>query len=486
MPTFNEANVRHLLRRTEIVDRPERVEYLLSLGSIEYAVADVMEVPANPPSASFDGIPADSGWQQGVRLAEHWMDQMATVEHSFGERMAFFWHGHICSELGKVSSASAMREQIDLFRRRGLGPVGDGGDVAELVKTMSTQVAMLRYLDNDQNFATSPNQNFARELMELFLLGVGNYTEDDVEAATAAWTGHTRPRWDIDEYVFEADRHDNAAQQFLGRTINAGPDPAQGGNDTIDVILGLGGFDAGVIPAGAEKNQGRPSNVVAADFLSFKLWQEFGEAASRSVPAGVAEAMRDALIDNDFAIRPWVEAMLVHDDFYATATKTGLVRQPVEFAVALMVALGLRADQVGLWQMSRSGQELLYPPNVSGWKPNGYWVNASAMGARQGLVQSCLWALTRDTWDGDDGYIQFGDDPADRLTRIEVQGRWQDGTEPIPDDRFVDRLIEYTGLRPPASTRDRVLVHLAHADVAAWMRLDALLLLLSAPEMHIA
>jgi len=344
---------------------------------------------------------------------------------------------------------------------------------------------MLRYLDNDQNFATSPNQNFARELMELFLLGVGNYTEDDVEAATAAWTGHTRPRWDIDEYVFEADRHDNAPQQFLGRTINVGA-AQDGGNDTIDVILGLGALGVGTIPQGAEKNRGRPSNEVAADFLSFKLWQEFGEAASRSVPAGVAEAMRDALIDNDFAIRPWVEAMLTHDDFYATATKTGLVRQPVEYAVALMVALGLRADQVGLWQMSRSGQRLLYPPNVSGWKPNGYWVNASAMGARQGLVQSCLWGLTRDTWDGDDGYIQFGDDPANRLTRIEVQGRWQDGTEPIPEDQFVDRLIEYTGLRPGASTRDRVLVHLAHADVATWMRIDALLLLLSAPEMHIA
>ena len=485
MPTLNEANVRHLLRRTEFVDRPERVRLLLSLGSIEDAVADVMAVPTDPPSASFDGIAADSNWQRGVRLAEHWMDQMATVEHSFGERMAFFWHGHICSELGKVSSAPAMREQIDLFRRRGLGPAGNGGDVAELVKTMSTQVAMLRYLDNDQNFATSPNQNFARELMELFLLGVGNYTEADVEAATAAWTGHTRPRWDVDEYVFQADRHDNAPQQFLGRTINVGA-ARDGGNDTIDVILGLGALGVGIIPQGAEKNRGEFSNEVAADFLSFKLWQEFGEAASRSVPAGVAAAMRSALIDNDFAIRPWVEAMLTHDDFYATATKTGLVRQPVEFAVGLMVALGLRADQVGLWQMSRSGQELLYPPNVSGWKPNGYWVNASAMGARQGIVQSCLWALTRDTWDGDDGYIQFGDDPANRLTRIEVQGRWQDGTDPIPDEQLVDRLIEYTGLRPPASTRDRVVTHLAHPDVAAWMRMDALLLLLSAPEMHIA
>jgi uncharacterized protein (DUF1800 family) len=486
VPTLNEANVRHLLRRTEIVDRPDRVARLLTLGTIEAAVADVMNVPANPPSASFDGVPADSNWRRGVRLAEHWLDQMATVEHSFGERMAFFWHGHICSELGKVSSAPAMQEQIDLFRTRGLGPAVAGRSVVELVKTMSTQVAMLRYLDNDQNFANSPNQNFARELMELFLLGVGNYTEADVEAATAAWTGHTRPRWDIDEYVFQADRHDNAPQQFLGRTINAGA-AQEGGTDTIDVILGLGAHGVGTIPPGAEKNRGRPSNEVAADFLSYKLWQEFGEAASGTVPAGVAAAMRSALIDNDFAIRPWVEAMLSHDDFYASATRTGLVRQPVEFIVAVMVALGLDAERAGqLWMLDQTGQRPLYPPNVSGWRPNGYWVNASAMGARHQVVQGCLWALTRDTWDGDDGYIQFGDDPANRLTKIEIQGRWQDDIDPIPDEEFLDRLIEYTGLVPPASTRDRVLAHLAHPDVAAWMRLDALLLFLSAPEMHIA
>ncbi len=489
MPTLNAANVRHLLRRTEIVDRPDRVAAILgdpAITTIEHAVANVMDVPADPPSASFAGIPADSNWQQGVRLTEHWLDRMATVEHSFGERMAFFWHGHICSELGKVSSAQAMREQIDLFRSRGLGPVTDSSGVAELVKTMSVQVAMLRYLDNDQNYANSPNQNFARELMELFLLGVGNYTEADVEAATAAWTGHTRPRWDVDEYVFEPDRHDNTPQQFLGRTINNGS-PEEGGNDTIDVILGLGASGVGSIPQGAAGNQGRASNEVAAEFLSYKLWQEFGEAASGTVPAGVAAAMRAALIDNDFAIRPWVEAMLTHDDFYAAATMTGLVRQPVEFVVANMIALGLDAERAGqLWLLDRTGQRPLYPPNVSGWKPNGYWVNASAMGARQQLVQGFLWAVRRDTWDGDAGYIQFGDDPANRLTKVEIQGRWQDGTDPIPDEEFVDRLLLYTGLQPPASTRARVLAHLAHPDVALWMRLDALLLFLSAPEMHIA
>ena len=254
------------------------------------------------------------------------MDQMASVERSFGERMAFFWHGHICSELGKVESATAMREQIDLFRRRGLGPAADGSNVAELVKTMSIQVAMLRYLDNDQNFATSPNQNFARELMELFLLGVGNYTEADVEAATAAWTGHTRPRWDIDEYIFRGRpsrqrsaavprSHDQRRRARRGRQRHDRRDPRARRSGV------------GTIPAGAEKNRGRPSNEVAAEFLSYKLWQEFGEAASGTVPAGVAAAMRAALIEQRLR-DPAVGA----SDARSTTTSTPLRRRPVSSA----------------------------------------------------------------------------------------------------------------------------------------------------------
>ena len=129
MPTLNEVNVRHLLRRTEFVDRPDRVAHLLGLGTIDAAVDDVMNVPANPPSASFSGIPADQNWQRGVRLGEHWMDQMATAARPFGERMAFFWHGHICSSLEKVQSAPAMR---------------DSGRLKVMVRTTPTRITTRR------------------------------------------------------------------------------------------------------------------------------------------------------------------------------------------------------------------------------------------------------------------------------------------------------------------------------------------------------
>ena len=198
--------------------------------------------------------------------------------------MAFFWHGHFCSEFGKVGSSMLMREQIDLWRSEGLG------NIRSLATTMSTQVAMIRYLDNNQNKKSSPNQNFARELMELFLLGVGNYTEADVEASTAAWTGHS-DQWDdeVDPYRWRPEWHDSSPKDFLGQRINIDVDPAAWpghGPETIAVMLG-----DGVVPSGAANvaNRGRPARAVAAEFLSRKLWTSF--ATDTPPPPGVMAAI---------------------------------------------------------------------------------------------------------------------------------------------------------------------------------------------------
>jgi hypothetical protein len=179
--------------------------------------------------------------------------------------------------------------------------------------------------------------------------------------------------------------------------------------------------------------------------------------------------------------------MLIHDDFYAAPTTTGLVRQPVEYVAALMVATGLPAAEAGqFWLMERTGQQLLYPPNVSGWRPNGYWVNASAMGARQELVQGCLWRIADTTWDGSGGYIDF---PGGRLTKSWLESPSTTSTQ------VVDRCLELMGLmRNSASsvsalasaTRQRIISHLDAPEIQRWMRFDAILLILSSPEMHIA
>jgi len=474
-PPLTEANVRHLLRRTEFVDRPHRVAELLGLGSIDAAVANILAVPTSPPSVTFTA-PVDRDWERGQDLTHFWLDQMARDSiRPFQERLAFFWHGHFCSEFGKVGSSMLMREQIDLWRREGLG------SIRTLATTMSTQVAMIRYLDNNQNRKSSPNQNFARELMELFLLGVGNYTEADVEAATAAWTGHT-DQWDdaANPYRWRSDWHEYSPKDFLGRRINTDPSLGAGpghGPETISVILG-----DGVVPPGADNvaNRSRPTREVAAEFLSHKLWTSF--ATDTPPPPGVMEAMRTALTANDFSVRPWVTAMLTHPDFYTDSVRRGLVRTPVEYVVALLVATGKRSREADVtWLMEAMGQRLLYPPNVSGWRPNGYWVNASAMEGRARTAQSFVWAASRNYWSGSDGPITLA---GGSIMRSEITARTPAQLPVLSNADFVDRLLELTFLELPQSTVDEIVRYANGATV--WERNSALLLVLLAPEMQLA
>lgn len=494
MPDFNESNVRHLLRRTEIVDRPDRVSELLDrASSIEEAVDDVM-VAAGPVSALSVPDLETSRWDQALRLTEEWLGMMAESSRPFAERMAFFWHGHLCSELAKVNSVPAMHEQIELFRTGGLGTAQSPGTIDRLISEASVQTAMLRYLDNDRNFATSPNQNFARELMELFLLGVGNFTESDVEAATAAWTGHTFASEERTDYRFDGSKHETAAQSFMGRIVNNRAAPQDAGFDTIDVLLGSGPLGSGSVQVGV--NAGRASSSVCAEFLTLKLWQEFGEATSGGIPAGVRKSASNALIGDGLSIRSWVRAMLVHDDFYRVEVKNGLVRQPADYAVSLMVATGNSSEEIALWAMRLAGQQVLSPPNVSGWRPNAYWVNASAMAARVKMAWETVWNLTaRASWttpEPSGGYD-------DRFVDL-AYGRIERGWIEHPDRssiEVVDHLLAVTGHSTHGvgaddggtisqDLRQQLIQHLDKPEVRRWMRLDALTLLLGAPDMHLA
>lgn len=495
---IGEANARHLLRRTEFVDRTSRVDAIKNL-TVAQAVDNVIATAAG--SAGQLNLGSGEYWQQGQNMTRSWLEKMASSSSPFRERMAFFWHGHICSEIQKVNSPSAMREQIDTFRSQGVN-----GNFGQMLKDVSLQVAMLRYLDNDRNFANSPNQNFARELKELFCLGVGNYTEADVEAATAAWTGHTA-HWEGHPPVqFIVERHEYAAQSYLGQTINQNTKPFEdAGYQTIDVMLGLGDYATastrGKISVGP--NAGKDAREVAATFLSKKLWQEFAEADTGSVPAGVLSAMVDALLDNDFDIKPWVRAMLVHPDFYPDTNPTvegGLVRQPVEYQVALMVLNGRTASQVAaLWLMGLSGQELLYPPNVSGWKPNGYWVNASAMEARNRMAQSCIWHIFEDYWEHpwQERYKNFVQIRGTKIYADEIIGPDGDPNNPgapwhprLSNPDLVDKFLAAMDLQFTAAGRQALIdfcaSHTSGSDPNWGERRNLPLLIMLAPEMHIA
>ncbi len=452
------ADVEHLLRRTEFVARADRITALMALDTIEDAVDDVLDVLDDPPTAT---LTAGEEFAKGDQYVFFWLDRMAhDSPRPLQEKMAFFWHGHFCSDLTKAVFARLMQEQIDLFRTDGLG------NLRSLAKAMSIQVAMLRYLDNNQNVKESPNQNFARELLELFLMGVGNYTEEDVEAATAAWTGHA----DVEltgAYRWWFSLHDGAPKQFLGQTINAeGTNARRHGDETIDVVLG-----DGVVPVGS--NAGRPSREVAAEFISRKLWIEF---AGTDPSAALIDELRDVALANDFEIKPWLRALLTHSDFYGTAATRGLVRSPVEYVVALLVATGRRAIEAApLWRMGGMGQRPLFPPNVSGWRHNRAWINAAAMSKR---TEAALIAARESSlgYESGDELIHLAEGT---ISKNEIETVWAaDGQQTL--DRMLNLMNITLGSASYGVLRD-----LAEAFTPD-QRIDLLHMIFLTPEFHLA
>lgn len=375
------TDIAHLLRRTEFVARPERVA-ALSGGTFADAVDDVVAAPDTPVPIppEIDHQAASGNYQQYVFAVHWWYERMVRESPTpFRERMALFWHGHFCSDWTKVRHTAAMTGQNALFRDLGLT------NVVDLARAVSLQPAMLDYLDNVRNRRQSPNENFARELLELFVLGVGDYTEADVQAATAAWTGHSADP-ETGEYLFRANWHDDGVKTFLGRTGH------WDGPDIVDIVFGP---DA-VVAVGP--NAGIPARVVAARFLTRKLYEEFVHVGP---PAAAVEAVADELVANDFAIRPWVRALLLRPEFRSEEARRGLVRTPTEYVVELLYHSGLSAAAVNPeWYADAMGQALFRPPNVSGWRPNGYWVNAGAVAARAELASRVRWKLTEGRGDG--------------------------------------------------------------------------------------
>ena len=351
------GDLEHLLRRTEFVARPARVTELSTL-TLEQAVDNILDISRNP-SDYIDPTPfTDSMGQVKVEpsfVIHWWLDRMATVPRPFGERLTFFWHGRLTSAMEKVHSPVLMYFQNQLYRRLGLG------SYRELLQAMAIEPAMLLYLDGAKSIRTSPNQNFARELLELFTIGVGTYTEADVVGVSRAWTGHTVTSTGL--YQYDASRHDSTNKTIFGITQNwTGP-------QVLDHILD------------APSLQG-----LAARHLAKAMWESF---AHPGAPSNVVGDLGDIFVASGFDIRALVRAMLLRPEFYSDTAKKGIVRPPVDFVVAILEASGLSATVVGAaYEMVNMGQAPLVPPNVSGWKPNAAWINATTFSSRMSFAGS--------------------------------------------------------------------------------------------------
>ena len=351
------ADIAHLLRRTEFVAKPARVAELTPL-SIAAAVDNVLDIAQNaspqpPPELMVD----DSAhrYDQLVAAYHWWIDSMVTRPRPFQEKMTLFWHGHFTSGISDgVSRVDLMLKQNQLYRSAGMG------NLLPLTQSMAVDPAMLYYLSGANNTKGSPNENFARELMELFTLGVGNYAEDDVAASAKAWTGHNA----VDgTYVFIASRHDTTNKTFFGTTKN------WDGPDIINEIL--------------RDNAGK--RTIAARYIAKKLWEFFAYVGPE---APLLDDLQNTFLANNLEITPLLQYMLNRPEFYSATAKEGLIRTPTDWSVALCFYSGKTAKDLNLVSRGEAmGQQLFDPPNVAGWKSNGYWLTTSLLSSRAILAR---------------------------------------------------------------------------------------------------
>lgn len=329
-------------------DWPDLVEQVLDTSA------------ATPASVGAPALSEGNGhYRNYVDMVWYWLDRCRTTHAPLAEKMTLFWHGHLCSSMAKVFEPRWLLDQNQLFRTDGLGNFED------LMQKASVQPAMLRYLDNDENVAGSPNENFSREVMELFTLGIGNYSEDDVTESARAWTGHRIN--DAGGYVFTPEAHDWAAKTFFGDTRN------WDGPQVLDHIIN------------------GPKKMTVARFLATKLWSFF---AYPNPESEIVESLAQSFATSGMEIKALLRAIFLHPEFRSLKAKQGLIRSPIEYVVAVMRITGLScAEAHPEWTLRPMGQQPFYPPNVSGWKQNLYWVNESATWAKAKFAGYVRWQL---------------------------------------------------------------------------------------------
>ncbi len=426
-------DARHLLARSGFAATPAGIDALVGL-SRERAVADILEAAAARAAAGAVTPPPawEAGWmppqaaamseverlalrnglrEQGRELKAWWLREMLVTPAPLTEVMTLFWHGHFTSGLAKVKAPVLLYRQNALLRRHALG------NFAALLRGIARDPAMLVYLDNARSRRQAANENFARELLELFTLGEGRYTEADLKQAARAFTG-----WSVDpdsgSFRFRADWHDGGEKQIFGRSGTFG------GDEVIDLLLT------------------RPETAV---LIVEKLWRQF--ISERPDPAEV-DRLAAIFRDSGYEIRPLLAALFAAEAFWAPQNRGRLVKSPIDFVVGTLRLFDLPAgDERDLaWLSRRLGQDLFEPPDVKGWRGGTAWITGASLLDRQALVARITGSLATDGMTAAGGRMERRAAFFDRWT-ARLPGHWQDAEAatllllPIPpvDSQVLDR-----------------------------------------------
>jgi uncharacterized protein (DUF1800 family) len=278
-----------------------------------------------------------------------WINKMANDKEQLREKMTLFWHGHFA-----CSSPIALfnQNQNNLFRKYALG------SFADLLKAVSKDAEMLQFLNNQQNRKESPNENFAREVMELFTLGRGNYTEQDIKNSARAFTG-----WQFDEdgnFIFRKGQHDDGNKTFFGKSGDFK------GDDILNIIL---------------------ENKKTAPFLVTKIYKYY---VNENVNSTRVKELADDFYNSNYNIGKLIRSIFTSDWFYNEENIGIHIKSPIELLVGLMKSFNIRFENSKpLYAIQRIlGQILLYPPNVAGWAGGRIWIDTSSLIFRLKLAET--------------------------------------------------------------------------------------------------
>ena len=334
------------------------VERLLAPGANG---VDEQPDPWTPLGLTYD---RDNARDQAKAAIAVWIPAMATTPRPTESWLTWFWHGHFATSIAKVRFASLMVEQIRLFQHMGAGPFAD------LLRAVTTDPAMLVWLDGRENTRNTPNENFGREVMELFSLGIGSYTEDDVAAAAGALSGWKLQRTEPVTAMLVANRHDDRPRTYLGNT------GVQDVDGVIDAITA----------------QPECSRFVAGRLADAVL----GEAADDGLISDLAATFRAADLDLGVLLRAVVEAGLARLDGRPEDLPPVVVA-PVPWLVAGLRATRSRPkDKVLAAELKAAGQVPMAPPNVGGWPGGAAWLGSSTTLARFNLAVAVAQATGAD------------------------------------------------------------------------------------------
>jgi uncharacterized protein (DUF1800 family) len=334
----------HLMRRAGFSCSSDELAARVQKG-LDATISELLYYEDTPDIADlFDPDKRNPDSLDLTTIQTYWLNRMVKTTRPLQEKMTLFWHGHFATAYSKVQNGLYMIRQNRFFRQNALGTFG------EILLGVSKDPAMLVWLDNVSNDKKAPNENYAREVMELFSLGRGNYTEDDIKNGAKAFTG-----WQIKNDHFWIDILDH---DFRPKTI-LGVQGKLNGDDMIEIIL---------------------QQPVAARFIAQKLLRFF----ATDTPDGAwVYRIAQAFSQSGGSLRATMEAILRSPEFYSDAVMNAQFKSPAEFVVGAIRETGMRYALRNITPyLAAMGQDLFNPPTVKGWDGGRNWMNTAAMLAR--------------------------------------------------------------------------------------------------------